>query len=92
MRASTNTGKSFRSSTATPSHRLSLNNDQLSNILATQTINDIKPKLLESKVAETDNFFRMSDGFKKIFANDKKDQKMVIPIVGYGGHRRGDRC
>jgi hypothetical protein len=33
----------------------------------------------------------MSDGFKQIFANDKKDQKMVIPIVGYGGHRRGDR-
>lgn len=33
----------------------------------------------------------MSDGFKKIFTKDKKDQKMVIPITGYGGHRRGDR-
>jgi hypothetical protein len=33
----------------------------------------------------------LSDGFQKIFANDKADQKMVIPIVGYGGHRRGDR-
>jgi len=38
-----------------------------------QAINDIKPKLLELKVAESDNFFRLSDGFKKIFANDKKD-------------------
>ncbi len=36
-------------------------------------------------------FFGLSDGFKKIFANDKKDSKMVIPICGYGGHRRGDR-
>lgn len=43
------------------------------------------------KVADNDNFFKMSDGFKKIFANDKKDQKLVIPICGYGGHRRGDR-
>lgn len=54
-------------------------------------LNDIKPKLLESNVASNDAFFRMSDGFKKIFANDKKDQKLVIPICGYGGHRRGDR-
>jgi len=36
-------------------------------------------------------FAGLSDGFKKIFASDKKDQKMVIPVVGYGGHRRGDR-
>ena len=54
-------------------------------------MNDIKPKLLEMKVAENENFFKLSDGFKKIFANDKKDQKLVVPVVGYGGHRRGDR-
>jgi hypothetical protein len=92
MRASTANPKSFRSATATPSYRSSLNNEQLQTLLNPQSINDFKPKLLESKVVESDNFFRMSDGFKKIFANDKKDQKMVIPIVGYGGHRRGDRC
>jgi hypothetical protein len=34
---------------------------------------DIKPKLLESKVSESQTFFRLSDGFKKIFASDKKD-------------------
>lgn len=56
-----------------------------------EIINDIKPKLLETKIAESEHFFRLSDGFKKIFANDKKDRKMVIPICGYGGHRRGDR-
>ena len=33
----------------------------------------------------------LSDGFKKIFSKDQKDVKMVIPIAGYGGHRRGDR-
>ena len=54
-------------------------------------VTDIKPKLLESKVSDVPDFYRLSDGFKRIFANDKKDEKMVIPIVGYGGHRRGDR-
>jgi len=33
----------------------------------------------------------LSDGFKKVFAKDKADEKMIIPISGYGGHRRGDR-
>jgi hypothetical protein len=73
-----------------------MENDQLNTLVASgavnlNTINDIKPKLLEMNVANNDAFFRMSDGFKKIFANDKKDQKLVIPICGYGGHRRGDR-
>jgi hypothetical protein len=36
-------------------------------------INDIKPRLLESNVSEQKEFFRLSDGFKQIFANDKKD-------------------
>jgi hypothetical protein len=53
---------------------------------------DVKAKLLESKVGDTQDFFRLSDGFKSLFANDKKDKNMVIPIVGFGGHRRGDRC
>ncbi len=38
-----------------------------------EMITDIKPKLLESKVSEQQQFFGLSDGFKKIFANDKKD-------------------
>ena len=51
----------------------------------------IKPKWIESKVADNKDFYNLSDGFKRLFADDKKDQKMVIPVVGYGGHRRGDR-
>jgi hypothetical protein len=52
-----------------------MNADQLNGLMTgnLNTINDIKPKLLEMNVANNDAFFRMSDGFKKIFANDKSD-------------------
>lgn len=52
---------------------------------------NVKPKILESKISQREDFFNLSDGFKKIFSKDVKDVKMVIPIAGYGGHRRGDR-
>ena len=52
---------------------------------------NVKPKILESKISQREDFFNLSDGFKKIFSKDQKDVKMVIPIAGYGGHRRGDR-
>ena len=51
----------------------------------------IKPALLESKASKQQKFFGLSDGFKKCFTDDQKDRKMVIPVCGYGGHRRGDR-
>lgn len=51
----------------------------------------VKAKLVESKVSAHPDFFTLSDGFKGLFANDKKDRKMIIPVVGYGGHRKGDR-
>ena len=34
---------------------------------------------------------RITDGFRRIFSNDREDQRLVLPISGYGGHRRGDR-
>ena len=52
---------------------------------------NIKPRIIESRVSNKTDFYNLSDGFKKIFANDKKDKKLIIPVVGYGGHRRGDR-
>ena len=58
---------------------------------ARRNINDIKPKLLETNIASKQDFFGLPDGFKRIFADDRKDERMVVPIVGYGGHRRGDR-
>lgn len=51
----------------------------------------VKPRILESKVSENPAFYNLSDGFKHIFGNDKKDMKVIVPVVGYGGHRRGDR-
>jgi len=51
---------------------------------------NVKPGILENKIACSPKFMGMSDGFKKIFAKDKQDQKLVIPITGYAGHRRGE--
>jgi hypothetical protein len=51
----------------------------------------VKPMLLESKVSNNEKFFNLTDSFKECFANDKKDKSLVIPVCGYGGHRRGDR-
>ncbi len=53
---------------------------------------DVKPRLLESGVTEDKNFMKLSDGFRRIFSNEKEDKKIILPIAGYGGHRRGDRC
>lgn len=52
---------------------------------------DVKPKILESKISAREDFASLSNGFKRVFAEDKSDMKMVMPISGYGGHRRGDR-
>jgi hypothetical protein len=53
---------------------------------------ELKPRLLESKVVTKKGFFNLSNGFQKIFANDEKDKKMSIPIAGYAGHQRGDKA
>ena len=34
---------------------------------------NVKPKLLESKISTRQDFAMLSDGFKKIFTQDKKD-------------------
>lgn len=52
---------------------------------------DVKPRLLESRVIEDEKFLYLSDGFKRVFSNEREDKNIVLPIAGYGGHRRGDR-
>ena len=59
-------------------------------LLSSTSVTEIKPRLLESGLAQNKTFMKLSDGFKGIFANDAKDRKMVIPICGYAGHRRGE--
>ena len=92
---------SFRTTANTPKgKRLSVGNDiegdptlvrqPVSTIINFKQL-EVKPRLLETKITEDENFMRLTDGFKRVFSNDREDQRMVIPISGYGGHRRGDR-
>ena len=92
---------SFRTTANTPKgKRLSVGNDiEGDPVLARQPVStiinfkqiEVKPRLLETKITEDENFMRLTDGFKRVFSNDREDQRLVIPISGYGGHRRGDR-
>ncbi len=50
----------------------------------------MKAKILESRVSSSGKFFDLSQPFQKVFSNDNEDQRMVVPVVGYGGHRRGE--
>ena len=51
----------------------------------------VKPAVIESRVLSSNEFHGLSDNFKHIFTSaDKKDQMMKVPIVGYGGHRKGE--
>jgi len=50
----------------------------------------VKPVVLESRVSKNEAFFNLSDGFQRCFSNDQADQRMVVPVCGYGGHRRGN--
>ena len=70
---------------ATNTERKDLMGGTMSDFNKTNRAND----MLDEKTRE--QFFNMSDGFRKIFPSDPADRKMVIPISGYGGHRRGDR-
>jgi hypothetical protein len=51
----------------------------------------VKPRLIESGMHESPVYAKLSEGFKRLFSADGRDRKMVIPISGYGGHRRGDK-
>jgi len=51
----------------------------------------VKPRLIEQGVQDSPAYAKLSEGFKRLFSADGRDRKMVIPISGYGGHRRGDR-
>jgi len=58
---------------------------------ATNRSEQVKPKVLESRISTSESFFNLSDGFKRVFSNDARDRRMVVPVCGYAGHRRGDR-
>jgi len=51
----------------------------------------VKPQLLETKLSSDTKFMNLSSGFKQVMLKDKVDMKMVIPVTGYAGHRRGQQ-
>ena len=51
----------------------------------------MKPKLLESGLAAKPEFQNLSDGFKQALYSNKTDEHMRLPIVGYCGHRKGEK-
>lgn len=34
---------------------------------------EVQPRILESRISDSENFMRLSDGFKRCFSQDKKD-------------------
>ena len=52
----------------------------------------IRPKLLESGLASNPEFHSLSPAFKQILATDRKEKAMRLPIVGYAGHRKGEKA
>ena len=48
--------------------------------------------LLERGIASNQDYHRLSPEFKRVFAQDKKDEEQIrIPVVGYTGHRKGEK-
>jgi hypothetical protein len=52
---------------------------------------NVRPSVLEKNIHQQQDFMKLSDGFKKALLQDKQDLKLVLPISGYAGHRRGDK-
>jgi hypothetical protein len=52
----------------------------------------VAPGLIEKGFATNSNFYKLSDGFKRVVTNDANERAMRIPVVGYTGHRKGERA
>jgi len=45
---------------------------------------------LERNLQGNKDFESLSPRFKQIFVKNSSDEEMRLPIVGYGGHRKGE--
>ena len=70
----------------TKKHRKDLNGSPL-DYYSNQV--QVRPRLLENGLIGNKDYDNLPENFKKIFSNDTKDQEMKLPVVGYGGHRKG---
>jgi hypothetical protein len=72
FRTVASTPKSRKLSFATHDLSESLSNPNgLSSITFKQV--DVKPRLLETKITEDENFQKVSEGFKRLFSGDRED-------------------
>ena len=49
----------------------------------------LRPSLIEKRLADRADFGKLSPGFKRVFV---QAESIVIPVVGYTGHRKGSRA
>jgi hypothetical protein len=53
----------------------------------------VRPRILQSNLADSPKFQRLSKGFQQVFTNpDCSDEKMKLPVVGYAGHTKGKKA
>ena len=51
----------------------------------------MKPKLLESGLASKSEFQNLPERFKQLMGSERKEENLRLPIVGYAGHRKGEK-
>ena len=51
----------------------------------------VRPRLLQSEVNSSQEFQKLSEGYKATFIR-KDDENMKLPVVGYAGHRKGQKA
>ena len=51
----------------------------------------VKPRLIESGLAAKPEFQNLPERFKELMSTDRDDINMRLPIVGYCGHRKGEK-
>ena len=51
----------------------------------------VKPRLIESGLAAKPEFQNLPERFKELMSTDREDINMRLPIVGYCGHRKGEK-
>ena len=70
-------------------HSRDLNGSPLSYL---QNTVQLKPRLVENGLAGKEDFAKLSPRFKQIMASGDDDWSMRLPIVGYQGHRKGEKA
>lgn len=76
----------------THSKNRTMSNFRTANNREMKTLNPFSTAKKSSMTAKLDALsYKNSEVFSKIFPNRPEDIKMIIPISGYAGHRRGDR-